>query len=60
MAHDDPCIVIGPDGTVIAATGDLPAGLVDVPLEKCEALSPAIRETGIELLSHFAMRGIES
>jgi signal transduction histidine kinase len=45
----DSHIVIGPDGTVLAATGQLPPGLVDVRLEDCEGLSPAIREAGAAL-----------
>src|SRR5476651_666476 len=46
----DSCIVIGPDGRVLAATGDLPPGLVDCHLENCEGLSPAVRDAGQTLL----------
>ena len=43
-------IVIGPDGTVLAATGELPRGLVDLRLEDCDGLSPEIRAAGMALL----------
>src|SRR5713226_2407825 len=46
----DSQIVIGPDGTVLAATGQLPPGLVDVRLEDCDALSREIRDAGKALL----------
>jgi signal transduction histidine kinase len=46
----DAQIVIGPDGTVLAATGELPPGLVDVRLEDCEGLSREIRDAGTALL----------
>ena len=49
MARDAQ-IVIGPDGTVLAATGELPPDLVDVRLEDCEGLSREIREAGKALL----------
>ena len=49
MEHDAQ-IVIGPDGTVLAATGKLPSGLVDLRLEDCDVLSHEIRETGKALL----------
>ncbi len=41
-----PLIVIGPDGTVLAATEDLPSGLVDVRLDDCEGLPGEVREAG--------------
>lgn len=46
----DSQIVIGPDGTVLAATGELPPGLVDVRLEDCGGLSREIRDAGKALL----------
>jgi signal transduction histidine kinase len=49
MEHDAQ-IVIGPDGTVFAATGKLPSGLVDLHLKDCDVLSHEIRETGKALL----------
>jgi signal transduction histidine kinase len=53
MEHDAR-IVIGPDGTVLAATGTLPPGLVDLRLEDCDVLSREIRETGKALLYELA------
>jgi hypothetical protein len=43
-------IVIGADGTVLGTTADLPAGLVDVRLEECQALPREVREAGTALL----------
>lgn len=43
-------IVIGPDGTVLGVTGDLPPGLVDVPLDDCQNLSQELRDAGKALL----------
>jgi signal transduction histidine kinase len=53
----DSQIVIGPDGTVLAATGQLPSGLVDVRLEDCEGLSREIREAGKALLHELRRSG---
>jgi len=50
-------IVIGPDGSVLAATGDLPPGLVDVRLEDCDALSHDVREAGKALLHELRRSG---
>ncbi len=46
----DTQIVLGPDGTVLAATGRVPPGLVDVRLEDCQELSREVREAGQALL----------
>jgi signal transduction histidine kinase len=46
-------IVIGPDGTVLAATGELAAGLLDVRLEDCQGLSREVREAGKALLQQL-------
>jgi signal transduction histidine kinase len=46
----DTQIVIGPDGTVLGATGAFSPGLMDVRLEECEALPRAVRDAGNELL----------
>ena len=53
----DSQIVIGPDGTVLAATGQLPSGLVDARLEDCEGLSREIREAGKALLHQLRRSG---
>ena len=50
-------IVIGPDGTVLAATGELPAGLVDASLEDCEDLSREVRDAGRALLLRLRRSG---
>jgi hypothetical protein len=50
-------IVIGPDGTVIAATGPLPPGLLDVRLDDCDALPHEIREAGSALLRQLIRSG---
>jgi signal transduction histidine kinase len=50
-------IVIGPDGTVIAATGPLPPGLLDVRLDDCDALPREIREAGSALLRQLIHSG---
>jgi signal transduction histidine kinase len=57
MADQRPQIVIGPDGTVIAASGDLPPGIVDVRLENCNALPRAVREAGQALLQQLIRSG---
>jgi signal transduction histidine kinase len=43
-------IVIGPDGAVLGATGELSAGLAHFRLEECEALPREIRDAGKSLL----------
>jgi signal transduction histidine kinase len=53
----DSQIVIGPDGIVLAATGELPPGLVDVHLEHCDALSREIRDAGQALLHQLRRSG---
>jgi signal transduction histidine kinase len=53
----DSQIVIGPDGTVLAASGQLPSGLVDVRLEECEGLSKEIREGAKALLHELRRSG---
>ena len=50
-------IVIGPDGTVLAATGQLPAGLVDVRLENCDGLPRELRDAGRALLRRLRDSG---
>jgi signal transduction histidine kinase len=50
-------IIIGPDGTVLAATGQLPPGLVDVRLEDCEGLPREIGEVGKALLEQLRRSG---
>ena len=50
---DESRIVMGPDGTVLDATGDLPAGLVDLRLEDCSRLPPEVREAGKALLDRL-------
>jgi signal transduction histidine kinase len=46
----DSQIVIGSDGTVLAAAGPLPPGLVDARLEDCHGLAREVREAGKALL----------
>ena len=46
-------IVVGSDGRVLAATGDLPSGLVDVRLEDCQSLPQLVREAGRILLDRL-------
>ena len=53
----DSQIVIGSDGTVLAATDDLPPGLVDVSLEHCTTLSREVRDAGKALLSQLRRSG---
>lgn len=57
MERSPALIVIGPDGTVLAATGDLPPGLVDVRLDDCVGLSSEIREAGKALLHQLQASG---
>jgi signal transduction histidine kinase len=49
----DAQIVIGPDGTVLAASGELPPGLVDVRLDECAALPRQLRDAGQSLLQEL-------
>jgi signal transduction histidine kinase len=54
MAHEPSAqIIVGPDGTILAVTGQLPPGLVDVRLEDCQGLSPNIRDAGRALLDEL-------
>jgi len=46
-------IVIGPDGSVLAASGDLPANLVDARLEDCVQLPRRVRDAGKALLQQL-------
>ena len=55
--EDDAQIVLGPDGTVLAATGHVPPGLVDVRLEDCQELSREVREAGKALLQQLRRSG---
>jgi signal transduction histidine kinase len=50
-------IVIGPDGTVLAATGEQLSKLVDVRLEECAALPREIREAGTALAGRLRDSG---
>src|SRR5215469_13088685 len=50
-------IVIGPDGTVLAVSGQLPPGLIDTRLEDCVSLAPAIRAAGTTLLRELRASG---
>jgi signal transduction histidine kinase len=49
----DAQIVIGPEGTVLAASGDVPPGIVDLHLDECDGLSPEIRGAGKALLQEL-------
>ena len=53
----DSRIVIGPDGTVLAATGDQLSKLVDMRLQECEALPREIREAGTALAGRLRDSG---
>jgi hypothetical protein len=53
----DAQLVIGPDGIVLAAAGELPPGLVDARLEDCVGLSREIREAGKALLHQLSRSG---
>ncbi len=50
-------IVIGPDGTVLAVSGQLPPGLIDTRLEDCVGLAPAVRNAGMALLHELRASG---
>jgi signal transduction histidine kinase len=50
-------IVVGPDGTILAASGELPPGLLDTRLDDCASLSPAIRAAGKALLHQLRGSG---
>ena len=52
-SEQDAQIVIGPDGTILAATGQLPPGLVDLRLEDCQDLSREVRDARIALLDEL-------
>jgi signal transduction histidine kinase len=56
MEHQ-PRIVIGPDGTVLAASGNLPPGLIDTRLVECTALPSSLREAGLNLLDQLRASG---
>lgn len=46
-------IVLGTNGEVIAASGAVPDGIIDRPLQSCTALSPAIRTAGLKLIDRL-------
>ena len=46
-------ILIGPDGTVLAASGELPSDLIDRRLDDCASLSPAVRAAGKTLVDQL-------
>ena len=50
-------LIIGPDGIVLAAVGQLPPGLVDRRLDDCHGLSPEIRKAGTILLEELRLSG---
>jgi signal transduction histidine kinase len=49
----DSQLVIGADGVVLAASGELPPGLVDLHLEECAGLSREILDAGKALLDQL-------
>jgi signal transduction histidine kinase len=51
--NDDTQIVVGPDGIVLAASGELSAGLVDRRLEDVEALPPEVRKAAAAVLTQL-------
>jgi signal transduction histidine kinase len=53
----DSHIVLSADGTILAASDDLPAGIVDTRLEECEALPHEMREAGRTLLQQLRREG---
>jgi hypothetical protein len=55
MAHEqDGQIMIGPDGTILAVTGEsLPPHLVDRRLEDCPELSREVRDAGRAVLEEL-------
>ncbi len=50
-------IAIAPDGTVLAASGAVPPGLIDRRLEDCASLPPAVRAAGSALLQELRVSG---
>ena len=50
-------IVIGPDGTVLAASGQVPPDLIDTRLEHCTSLPPPVRAAGATLLNQLRGSG---
>jgi signal transduction histidine kinase len=50
-------LMIGPHGEVLAAAGDLPPGLVDLPLESCQALPVEVRAAARTLLDRLPASG---
>src|SRR5262249_16665196 len=55
--ENQPYIVIGPDGMVLAASGNLPHGLIDRRLEECTALPSTLRTAGLNLLHQLRASG---
>ena len=53
----DSLIIIGLEGTVLAATGQLPSGLLDVRLQDCGELPVEIREAGAALVQQLRSDG---
>ena len=50
-------IVIGRDGTILAATGQLPPGLLDTRLDNCDQLPPSVRAAGTAALQQLRVTG---
>jgi signal transduction histidine kinase len=57
MTEPDSHIIIGPDGTVLAATGRVSPAIVDARLEECSDLAPEIREAGAALVKQLRSLG---
>ena len=53
----DSHIIIGPDGRVLAATGQVPPALLDARLEDFGDLSPEIREAAAALVEQLRSLG---
>ena len=50
-------IAIAPDGTVLAASGAVPPGLIDRRLEDCASLPAVVRVAGSALLQELRVSG---
>ncbi len=53
-------IVLGPDGVILAATGDVPKSVLDMPLEECAILPHEVRAAGATLVGELRRSGLRA
>jgi signal transduction histidine kinase len=57
---DNPLIVLGSDGTVLAVSSSLPVTMIDRPLDQCEGLPRDVQDAAHGLLKRFQQSPVRS